>query len=246
MIIIGLSTNRDVKNGSDCMPKDYVLSVIRAGALPLILPMIPEDDPQYDAFLDKIIDTVDGLVFTGGPDIDPVLYNEAQLPVCHSPVSERDRIDMALIRKALSARKPFLGICRGLQVCNVALGGTLYQDVQSQIPQSGQHEMSGHTLAHQVDIVEGTLLNGLVKTDCLPVNSRHHQAVKQLADGLIISARSSEDGVVEAIEFEDGRPALCLQWHPENLAGQDHRHQALFDWLVREAGKKQRENRADC
>lgn len=238
MIIIGLSTNRDVKNGSDCMPKDYVLSVIRAGALPLILPMIPEDSPLYDDLLDKIIATVDGLVFTGGPDVDPVLYNEAQLPACHSPVSERDKIDIALIRKALSARKPLLGICRGLQVFNVALGGTLYQDVPSQIPQSRQHEMSGHMLAHEVNIVESTLLDRIVRTDSLPVNSRHHQAIKQLADGLVVSARSSEDGVIEAVECKDGRPVLCVQWHPENLAGQDHRHQALFDWLVHEAGKQ--------
>lgn len=238
MIIIGLSTNRDVKNGSDCMPKDYVLSVIRAGALPLILPMIPEDSPLYDDLLDKIIATVDGLVFTGGPDVDPVLYNEAQLSACHSPVSERDKIDIALIRKALSVRKPLLGICRGLQVFNVALGGTLYQDVPSQIPQSRQHEMSGHMLAHEVNIVESTLLDRIVRTDSLPVNSRHHQAIKQLADGLVVSARSSEDGVIEAVECKDGRPALCVQWHPENLAGQDQRHQALFDWLVYEAGKQ--------
>lgn len=238
MVIIGLSTNRDFKNGSDCMPKDYVLSVLRAGALPLILPMIPEDNPHYDELMDKTINSVDGIVFTGGPDVDPIYYKEKKLPECKEVVSERDKADFALFSRTMAIKKPFLGICRGLQVCNVALGGSLYQDLGSQFKGANQHEVPDNLRAHTVEVVDKTLLSRLVDTVTLPVTSRHHQAIKQLAPGLKVAARSA-DGVIEAVEFEDGRPGLCVQWHPENLAGQDKRHQALFDWLVEKAKERQ-------
>lgn len=236
MVIIGLSANQETKNGSSSMPKDYVLSVLRAGALPVILPMIPEDDPQYDQLMDKIINSVDGIIFTGGPDLDPILYNEAILPECHEPLSDRDKADLALFSRAYSARKPFLAICRGIQVCNVALGGTLYQDLPSQLNSSVMHQQSGIKHAHQVQVTEGSLLKSIVKADTLPVTSRHHQAIKQVAKGLKVSALS-EDGVIEAVEFDDDRPGLCLQWHPENLTEGDERQQALFEWLVSMAKK---------
>jgi putative glutamine amidotransferase len=236
MVIIGLSANQDTKNGSGSMPKDYVLSVLRAGALPIILPMIPEDDPQYDKLMDKIIDSVHGIVFTGGPDLDPVLYKEARLSECHEPVSVWDKADLALFSRAYSAHKPFLAICRGIQVCNVALGGTLYQDLPSQLNSSIMHQQTGILHAHQVQVAEGSLLKSIVKSETLPVTSRHHQSIKQVAQGLKVSA-ISEDGVIEAVEFTDDRPGLCVQWHPENLAKGDERQQALFDWLVSMAKK---------
>lgn len=237
MITIGLSTNRDMKNGSDCMPKDYVLAILRAGALPLILPMIPEDAPQYDEFMDKIINSVDGILFTGGPDLDPALYKEAKLPECNEPVSERDKVDLALFTRALAVHKPFLGICRGQQLCNVAMGGSLYQDLPTQVHPEINHAQTGIPHAHEVDVVADSLLHDIVKTNRLPVTSRHHQAIKQVAHGLQVSAIST-DGIIEAVELTDGRPGLCVQWHPENLAGGDTRHQALFDWLVGEARKR--------
>lgn len=238
MVIIGLSTNRDYKNGADCMPKDYVLAVLRAGALPLILPMIPEDDPRYDELMDKTINSVDGIVFTGGPDIDPIYYKEARLAECHEPVSERDKADFALFSRAMAVHKPFLGICRGLQVCNVAMGGSLYQDLSSQMKDSLPHAMPERLQAHQVSLEPGSLLESIVGGAPLTVTSRHHQAIKQVAHGLKACAWS-RDGVIEAVEFEDGRPGLCVQWHPENLSATDPRHQALFDWLVGMAKERQ-------
>lgn len=238
MVIIGLSTNRDFKNGSDCMPKDYVLAILRAGALPLILPMIPEDNPHYDELMDKTINSVDGIVFTGGPDIDPIHYKEKKLPECNEIVSERDKVDLALFSRAMAVRKPFLGICRGLQLCNVALGGSLYQDLNNQQKGVMEHQTPGVLQAHTVEVESGSLLGSLVDTVTLPVTSRHHQAIKALAPGLKVSAKAA-DGVIEAVEFTDGRPGLCVQWHPENLAGTDKRHQALFDWLVEKAKERQ-------
>jgi len=237
MIVIGLSTNKDTKTQADWMPKDYVKAVLRAGALPVILPMVEEDDPNYDEFMDKVINMVDGLVFTGGPDVDPIHYKEAKLPGCHEPLPDRDKADLSLMTRALTVHKPFLAICRGLQVCNTVMGGTLYQDLPSQLPKVDSHEVPDILEAHQVNITPGTLLHRLTQAERLPVTSRHHQAIKQVAPGLLVSA-VSEDGVIEAVEFEDGRAALCVQWHPENLAPTDPRHQALFDWLVKAADER--------
>lgn len=237
MVIIGLSTNRDAKNAIDTMPGDYILSILRAGALPLILPMIPPLQPRYDELMDRILETVDGLVFTGGPDLDPAFYGEGMLPGCHAPVIDRDKADLTLMEKAVKARKPFLGICRGIQVLNVAMGGSLYQDLASQLRLPIAHAQTGVDRAHRASLVKESLIHSLIQADTVSVNSRHHQAVKGIAPELKVTAYS-EDGLVEALEFKDGRPALAVQWHPENLAAENPRHQALFDWLVGEAGKR--------
>ena len=237
MVIIGLSTNRDGKNATDSMPGDYILSILRAGALPLILPMIPPDEPQYQELMEKALASVDGLVFTGGPDIDPAYYGEDMLPGCHLPFFDRDKADMTLMEKTLKTRKPFLGICRGIQVLNAAMGGSLYQDLPSQLRLPLAHAQTGVSEAHQAVLEKDSLIYSLMQAETVTVNSRHHQAVKDVAPGLKTSAKS-QDGIVEALEFIDGRPALAVQWHPENLAGANPLHQALFDWLVREAGKQ--------
>jgi putative glutamine amidotransferase len=237
MVIIGLSTNRDQKNAIDCMPGDYILSVLRAGAFPLILPMIPPEQPNFQELMDEALGVVDGLVFTGGPDLDPAYYGEEILPGCHTPVPDRDKADLTLMEKALKARKPFLGICRGIQVLNVLMGGSLYQDIPSQLRLPIVHAKTGISEAHKAILWKDSLVYSLMRDETIPVNSRHHQAVKGIAPGLKATA-CSEDGLVEALEFLDGRPALAVQWHPENLAGDNPQHQALFDWLVREARKR--------
>ncbi len=238
MVIIGLSTNQDMTSGHCCIPRDYVYSVLRAGALPVILPMVHEADPRFDEFMDKAINVVDGIVFTGGPDIDPKYYREKRLPGCNEPVPERDRADLALIQRAVAIRKPFLGICRGLQVLNVALGGSLYQDLPSQLSLPVSHFQPDNLLAHHIFPKEGSLLQSLTQVTSLEVNSRHHQAIRELASGLKASAFSG-DGLIEAVEFEDSRPALCVQWHPENLSKNSPAHQALFDWLVRASEQRE-------
>lgn len=237
MVIIGLSTNKDSKTDSDKMPRDYVTAILQAGALPVILPMIGEDHPQYDELMDKAVSMVDGLIMTGGPDISPDYYGEERLPFCGETLSERDKADMTLIKKAIAAGKPILGICRGLQVVNVALGGTLYQDLDSQIQTEIAHQRTDKGYAHTVQVKKNSLLFDIVGKESFKVTSRHHQAVKKPAPGLVATA-FSEDGVIEALEFENAYPGLMVQWHPENLAVKHERdHQALFDWLVRAAKK---------
>lgn len=237
MVIIGLSTNKDTKTDADKMPRDYVTAVLQAGALPVILPMIGEDHPQYDELMDKAVSMVDGLIMTGGPDVDPDYYGEERLPFCGEILSERDKADMTLIRKAIAAKKPMLAICRGLQAVNVALGGTLYQDLDSQIKTNIMHQRTDKDYAHKVQVKKNSLLHDIVGKESFLVTSRHHQAAKKVAPGLVATA-FSEDGVIEALEFENAYPGLLVQWHPENLAAiHDPDHQALFDWLVRMAKK---------
>ena len=238
MVIIGLSTNWDNNMGADSMPRDYVTAVLNAGALPVILPMIPENHPRYEELMDKALLMVDGLVMTGGPDVAPEHYNEERLPKCGDIFEARDKADLTLIKKALAAKKPLLGICRGLQAVNVALGGSLYQDLDSQIETNIDHQRKDKGYAHEVTITEGTLLHRVVGKDNIKVTSRHHQATKKAAPGLMVSARSG-DGVIEALEFENGYPGLLVQWHPENLAAIDDKsQQALFDWLVKAASRQ--------
>lgn len=235
MVRIGLSTNISINAQKDGMPRDYPAAVLRAGGLPLILPTVPMDHPDYDELISQMAAAADGFVFVGGPDIDPLLYyQEERLPQCGPPCAERDRVDIALIRRVLARGKPFLAICRGIQTVNVAMGGTLYQDLDSQLNLQVSHQQTDAG-THAVRVYDNTLLRSLVHTDTLRVNSRHHQAIKTLAPGLLVSA-VSPDGVIEAAEFLDGRPALCVQWHPENLSRTEKEHQALFDWLIRKAG----------
>lgn len=237
MVIIGLSTNTDKANDRDAMPRDYITAVLHSGALPVIFPMIGEDHPQYDELMDKALSVVDGLVMTGGPDVSPDYYGEARQPFCGETLSERDKADMTLVKKAIAAGKPILGICRGLQVVNVALGGALYQDLDSQIKTGIIHQRSDKGYAHQVRVSKNSLLFRIAGKESLQVTSRHHQAVKKAAPGLVATA-FSEDGVIEALEFENGYPGLLVQWHPENLAANgDQDQKALFDWLISAAKK---------
>lgn len=231
MIRIGLSANQDTIQSKDCMPPDYVAAIFRAGALPLIFPLLPSEHGQYEGMVKELVDSVDAIVFTGGPDFDPVHYGQEKHDACGDIHPIRDKADLALMQAALNARKPFLGICRGMQLLNIALGGSLYQDLQAQIGPAKEHNRTDTLEAHRVSLVADTLLRRVVGQDSFLVNSRHHQAIEKLGQGLRVSAHS-EDGLIEAVEFEDGYPALALQWHPENLAGTRADQQALFHWLV--------------
>lgn len=234
MIKIGVSANWNLQTKRLNIPKDYMDSLLRAGCLPLLLPQTEDE-----AVLQACVDLVDGLLFPGGEDLQPECYGEQPAPYCGEVVPERDRMELKLYQLLKLSGKPFLAICRGLQLVNVAEGGSLWQDLTQQQPTDTDHAQfdRGSALIHEVDVVEGSLLHRLTGSLSLPVNSRHHQAIKALGRGLKATA-SSRDGIIEAIEFEDGRPGLCLQWHPENLSSTDKRMQALFDWLVRTAGER--------
>ncbi|MDD4080520.1 MAG: gamma-glutamyl-gamma-aminobutyrate hydrolase family protein [Eubacteriales bacterium] len=231
MVRIGLSTSQDTPLSREGIPPDYISAVLRAGALPLIFPILPAEHATYEEFVEAFVNSVDAIIFTGGPDFDPVLYGQELHPGCGNIHPERDKIDLALARAAIKAGKPILGICRGLQLINVAMGGTLYQDLSAQLDFPPERHQSKERNAHTVHLVKDTLLRRITGVDAFPVNSRHHQAIEKAGEGLRVSARS-EDGVIEAVEFENGYPGLALQWHPENLAEERTDQQALFHWLA--------------
>jgi putative glutamine amidotransferase len=209
----------------------YLQAVARAGAAPLLIPSLVDGDQ-----LRAIYDSLDGLLLPGGEDVDPNRYGESRLEACGPSSPERDATELTLARWAMDEGKPLLAICRGIQVLNVVLGGSLYQDIEIQLPDAGKHDwypgQPRDLRPHPVDIVPGTRLARIVgNVTSLAVNSLHHQALKALAPGLRISARAP-DGVVEAVEAPDHPFALAVQWHPEELAKGDARAQALFDALV--------------
>lgn len=168
-----------------------------------------------------------GLLLTGGGDVDPALYGEIAFPETEPPDPERDAIEMALIDEVLARDLPLLGICRGMQLLNVHLGGSLVQH----LPTAARHvrRTSDRSLpAHRIVIKPGTLLASIARWQTWEVNSRHHQAVARLAGGLKVCATDSEDGTVEAVEFPARRFVLAVQWHPENQASTDAEQRNLF------------------
>ena len=208
---------------------DYVRAVETAGGLPLVLaPGAPEDAPL-------LLDRVDALLLTGGADVDPRLYGEPAHETVTRVIPERDTFELALSREALSKDLPLLAICRGHQVLNVATGGTLIQDLPSQLKGAMDHDPDTErwSPAHDVRILPGTRLREILGEEKVAVNSFHHQAVKEPGRGVIVSAYSEGDDVVEGIEVPGRRLAVGVQWHPEAFWDKDGRFQPLFEALVR-------------
>jgi putative glutamine amidotransferase len=213
---------------SALVPADYVHAVERAGGRPLLVP--PSDDG-----VEETIDAVDGLIFSGGSDIDPELYGQDPHPETIGVVRERDRAELALLQAALERDLPVLAICRGSQVLNVALGGDLLQHLPEVVGDEKHKHTPGVFADHDVSLEPGTRLAGLLG-DRAPVKSHHHQGFGRLGEGLRVAAHA-EDGAVEAVEDPSRRFALGVLWHPE--AGED---MMLFEELVAEA-RRYREQR---
>jgi putative glutamine amidotransferase len=162
------------------------------------------------------LDGVDGLCLAGGADVDPALYGAVRLPVCEPPDMDRDRLESALLRDALDRDLPVLAICRGLQLLNAVLGGTLEQHIEG-------HNHRKLRDAHEIRIAPGSRLERILGTPAYVVNSRHHQCAGKVAPGLLLAA-TAPDGVVEALEVPGKRFALAVQWHPEaRMDGEDAR-----------------------
>ncbi len=230
--IIGISAGG---SGQSRVGQDYIEAVCAAGGVPVIIPILT-DSLALAALLDK----VDGVVMTGGEDVDPAFYGEVALPQMGEINAPRDTFDLMLARMSAREGKPLLGICRGVQSINVAFGGSLWQDIPSQIPESPiQHRSKNdENPFHDVYILEGSRLASLTESGFTRINTYHHQAVKDVAKGFVVAA-TAPDSVVEAIEcFENGYRIIGVQFHPEKMfeAG-DVRFQPLFEWLVTESGK---------
>lgn len=217
--IIGLSASRMLLEGSYMtgMPKifvnsDYVDAISKAGGIPFLIPAMASHQE-----LETLVSLCDGILMTGGMDVAPILYHEMPHPHCGKYDLEVDRSNLDLIHTAISAGKPILGICRGLQMINIALGGTLYQDIPSQCVGAGGHSF-GHIrsdVVHPVTLAKDSRIRTIFQRDVIEVNSVHHQAIKDPGQGVRVTA-IAPDGIIEAIEVPE-KKIIAVQWHPEML-----------------------------
>jgi putative glutamine amidotransferase len=192
-------------------PRAYVTAVQRAGGLGIVLP--PDEAAVEDP--DLLLDRVDGLILAGGADIDPSSYGAEARPETTGTWPERDRFELALTRRALQRDLPVLGICRGMQLLNVALGGTLDQHLPDSLGNQVHRTAAGTFGEHQVRLEPGSLACAAAGGTELVVWSHHHQGVERIGEGLRVSGRAAPDDLVEAIELPDRRFALGVIWHPE-------------------------------
>ncbi|MBI3452908.1 MAG: gamma-glutamyl-gamma-aminobutyrate hydrolase family protein [Rhodospirillales bacterium] len=231
--LIGITLDSEPAGGWSKMPwyalrQNYCAAVVAAGGLPFALPHEPEMAAEY-------LGRIDGLVVTGGAfDVDPALFGASAR---HATVKTKDRrtaFEHAIAAAAVAADKPVLGICGGQQLLNVVLGGTLIQHIPDEVPGALAHEQPNPRTeaGHKVSVVAGTLLHRVVGTLEMPVNSAHHQAVKDIGPGIVVNARAP-DGVIEGIEDPRRRFCLGVEWHPEySISPGDGR---IFAALVRAA-----------
>jgi putative glutamine amidotransferase len=212
------------------IPLDYVNAVERAGGVPLLVPPVEEG-------ITEMLDALDGIVFSGGADVDPSRYGAEAHPETDTPQARRDAAELALLTAALERDLPTLAICRGFQLLNVARGGDLVQHLPEEVGHDEHKQVPGEFVEHAVEVKEGTRLAGIVHGRA-DVSSHHHQGLGKVGDGLVETAWAP-DGTLEGVEDPSLRFALGVQWHPE--MGEDG---ALFEALVEEAREYRAERRA--
>ena len=229
--VIGITGN--FSDGNLMLAPGYYTSIYKAGGIPMVIP--PFDD---DNLLLGILDKLDGILLTGGADINPLFLKEEPVRELHNINAKRDSQELLLTRLAANRQIPVLGICRGIQVMNAAFDGLLYQDIYSQMEGKlikHSQDLDRGVASHTVHIEKDSLLHQIMQTEILAVNSFHHQAVKEAAPGFKVSARAT-DGVIEAIESTEYKSMLGVQWHPECfILNDDESMMPLFQWLINEA-----------
>ncbi|MGQ9667616.1 MAG: gamma-glutamyl-gamma-aminobutyrate hydrolase family protein [Anaerolineae bacterium] len=228
-----LDANRPPAMGAQ---KTYIEALVRAGAVPILIPL-----GMQEGAVEELAARLDGLLLAGGEDVDPQFYGAAPHPTMKHTDPLRDAVEIALTRWMMERDRPVLAICRGHQLLNVALGGTLIQDVPSELPLACEHArfFPAHPLdeiAHEVNLAPASRLFALFGQEKLGVNSRHHQAVKELGDGLVATAWAP-DGVIEGMELPGRRFVIGVQWHPENLLDAMPIMRRLFEAFTAEAAR---------
>lgn len=220
--MIGIVPLVDEKRESYWMLPGYMKGIEQAGGIPVMLPLTSDK-----AAIKVLTDSFSGFIFTGGHDVNPKLYNEVKSEKCAEICTERDEMESILFEYVLEMDKPALGICRGLQFMNVHLGGTLYQDLPTEINSKLVHSQKPpyDKPVHDISIKKDSLLYKLLQKTEAQVNSCHHQGIKKLAPALKIMAEA-EDGIIEAIHMPDKKFIMATQWHPE------------FSYLVNEDSRK--------
>lgn len=228
--IIGITMSENV--GESVVKVLYSEAIVKAGGVPIYLPS--EGIDHIDTFVAKI----DGLLLTGGEDVDPTHYGEDPHYGLGTVTPKRDLFELRLVKAVLQSNKPILGICRGMQVINIVAGGSLYQDLFHQhkkpIIQHNQRAPVHHA-SHFIELEKDSLLQKIMDENSIKVNSFHHQAVKDVPSPFIVSARTS-DGVIEAIESEQHKFVIGVQWHPEAL--RDRYSSKLFTQFIKESSGK--------
>ena len=220
------------------MSQRYVLTLTIAGAIPWLIPLVDNET------LRGVYDSLDGVFLPGGADVDPVSYGREPSPLCESTDRDRDRVELELARWALADGKPMLGVCRGMQVINIAAGGTLFEDLALQMPGAIRHDyfpfseppFARDYLAHDVEVAAGSRLAGVFGAGSLMVNSMHHQGIRDLGEGLAVTA-TAPDGLIEALEGRPGSYVVGVQWHPEALTDTHDAPKDLFREFVETASR---------
>jgi putative glutamine amidotransferase len=192
-------------------PRSYATAVQRSGGIALLMP----PDAATEVEPDRLLDRLDALILAGGSDVDPGSYGAAPHPETATTWPERDSFELALARRAIERDLPLLGICRGMQILNVALGGTLSQHLPDLVGHERHRLVPGSFGDHEVALVPGSLAAAAAGAERLAVKSHHHQGIDRLGEGLMVSGRSLEDELTEAVELPDRRFALGVIWHPE-------------------------------
>ena len=242
--VIGVSTQtlHAIQGIPEGLPESWVMNqryfraVTLVGGVPLMIPLFDDDLSTVRALYERL----DGLLIPGGVDMDPGTYGEEIRPEVGRLDAARDTVELELVRWAIEDGLPVLGLCRGAQVINVAQGGTLYQDIPAQLGSTLQHDcyptkgFARTHLAHPVALTEGSRLRAALEHDTALVNSMHHQSVKDLGEGLMISA-VAPDGVVEGIEGTGEAFLVGVQWHPEVFEAHDPSTRHLFREFVKES-----------
>lgn len=228
--IIGITAAYDFEKGISTLKEDYYDAIMQCGAVPIIIPA------TYDKVMwDEYLYICDGIIFSGGPDIDATYFGKGNMPYANEISPIRDSMEIYMVKQALAMNIPILGICRGIQVINIAAGGSIFQDIYAE---NNDKQLLKHSQQaprwfqiHNINILGGTCLHSIFEKDTLKVNSFHHQAVSKIAPGFTIDAYA-DDGIIEAISHEGKKFVLGVQWHPENLWRKENIHLKLFERLV--------------
>jgi|GEM_PF-48071 len=240
--VIGISdTHRDGTNTA--VPRSYVNAVLLTGGIPVVIPLMQDDNEMIE-----LLNSLDGIIFTGGEDFDPSYYNERPIPQMGRVNALRDRFDLRLLKLAAERSIPILGICRGIQLINIAFGGSLYQDLPTQYyDKSIRHRQSqpSEEASHPVIVEDFTVFADIVKDPMLMVNSAHHQAIKDVAKGFRVAGKSS-DKIVEVIEkIDDENWILGVQFHPEMRVTRDAAMRRIFQYFINKTGNQRSPDRPD-
>ncbi len=233
-----LISDEDPFHGQErcCLTQDYVQAIHQAGGIPIVFGVVQDENS-----IRSQIALLDGVMLSGGWDVNPLLYDEEPSSLLQFIYPERDTFELKVIKIAYELQKPILGICRGMQILNVAFGGSLYQDLSHYSTSSIQHVQKAkrYEEAHTVEISRSTLLHKIFKTDIIMTNSFHHQAIKNIAPGFRVSARA-RDGIIEAFENHHANFLLGVQWHPEMMIRHHPEMLKIFSAFVKASQKKKR------